>query len=47
MGKKNAFGNRRQILKLIGGVSEDRTHAPVTRPTSLAGKPLHHLGITP
>lgn len=36
-----------KFFKLNGGVSEDRTHAPVTRPTSLAGKPLHHLGITP
>ena len=30
-----------------GGVREIRTLAPVTRSTSLAGKPLHHLGITP
>ena len=27
-----------------GGVAETRTLAPVTRPTSLAGTPLHQLG---
>ena len=27
-----------------GGVGETRTLAPVTRSTSLAGKPLHQLG---
>ena len=29
---------------LSGGVRETRTLAPVTRPTSLAGTPLHQLG---
>ena len=29
---------------LNGGVGETRTLAPVTRSTSLAGKPLHQLG---
>jgi hypothetical protein len=30
-----------------GGVRGIRTLAAVARTTSLAGKPLHHLGITP
>lgn len=37
----------RTFFNKNGGVREDRTLAPVARSTSLAGKPLHHLGITP
>ena len=33
-----------QSYFLNGGVGETRTLAPVTRSTSLAGKPLHQLG---
>ena len=32
------------FLEMFGGVGETRTLAPVTRSTSLAGKPLHQLG---
>ena len=32
------------ILLIFGGERETRTLAPLTRPTSLAGKPLHQLG---
>ncbi len=31
----------------IGGEQGIRTLAPVTRPTPLAGEPLHHLGNSP
>lgn len=36
-----------KAVNQYGGVRETRTLAPVARPTSLAGRPLHHLGITP
>ena len=32
------------VFNIFGGVGETRTLAPVTRSTSLAGKPLHQLG---
>ena len=35
---------RIRIILFHGGVGETRTLAPVTRSTSLAGKPLHQLG---
>ena len=35
------------VLFLFGGEQGIRTLAPVTRPTPLAGEPLHHLGNSP
>ena len=32
---------------ILGGGQEIRTLAPVTRPTPLAGEPLHHLSNPP
>ena len=32
---------------MLGGGQEIRTLAPVTRPTPLAGEPLHHLSNPP
>ena len=43
MHKKTTLINQCRIF-YNGGVDETRTHAPVTRSTSLAGKPLHQLG---
>ena len=34
------------VLFNFGGEREIRTLAPVSRPTPLAGEPLHHLGIS-
>ena len=41
--KRNPNGSD-SVYCANGGVGETRTLAPVTRSTSLAGKPLHQLG---
>ncbi len=42
--KKN---DRHKTCRFSGGGQEIRTLAPVTRPTPLAGEPLHHLSNPP
>ena len=37
----------RTVSFFCGGEREIRTLAPVSRPTPLAGEPLHHLGTSP
>lgn len=38
------FKDSKMSIFLPGGAGETRTLAPVARPTSLAGTPLHQLG---
>ena len=35
------------VIFLYGGDNEIRTHAPITRPNTLAGCPLNHLSTSP
>ena len=48
VGQIEKLKKKRRLYHLLvihfGGVEETRTLAPVTRSTSLAGKPLHQLG---